>query len=70
VRLRGSVPSRAQVQAINMRTGDIRGQVVEDDGQYDFFLPAQVGDEVFMYYRKGTIESQSIIFMIRDPDAQ
>jgi hypothetical protein len=70
VRLRGSVPSRAQVHAINLRTFDIRGQVVGTGGRYDFGLPAQVGDEVTMYYRQGTTESTSIIFIIRDPDAQ
>ncbi len=70
VRLRGSVPPRSQVHAINLRTMDIRGQVVGGDGKYDFWLPAQVGDEVSMYYRQGTTESQSLIFMIRDPDAQ
>ena len=70
VRLRGSVPAKAQVHAINLRTMDIRGQVVGGDGLYDFWLPAEVGDEVSMYYRQGTTESQSIIFMIRDPDAE
>jgi len=69
VRLRGSVPSKAQVHAINLRTMEIRGQVVGVDGLYDFFLAAEVGDEVTMYYRKGTDESQSIIFKIRDPNA-
>lgn len=70
VRLTGYVPSRAQVFAINLRSMDIRGEVVGTDGHYDFFLPAQVGDEVSMFYRKGTDESQSLIFMIRDPEAQ
>ncbi len=69
VRLRGSVPSKSQVLAINLHSGDIRGQVTARDGRYDFFLPAEVGDEISMYYRKGTDESQSIIFMIRDPNA-
>ena len=70
VRLRGSVPSKAQVHAINLRTFEIRGQVVGVDGLYDFFLAAEIGDEISMYYRKGTTESQSIIFMIRDPNAE
>ena len=56
--------------AVNLRSKDIRGQLVGDDGRYDFFLPAQVGDEVSMYYRKGTVESQNLLFMIRDPNAQ
>ena len=70
VRLRGTVPAKAQVHAINLRTFDIRGQVVGVDGAYDFALPAEIGDEVSMYYRKGTTESQSIVFAIRDPNAQ
>jgi len=70
VRLRGSVPKKAQVFALNLRTKDIRGEIVGTDGRYDFFLPAQVGDEVSMFYRKGTDESQSLLFMIRDPNAQ
>jgi len=70
VRLRGAVPSRSQVQAINLRTLDIRGQVVGSDGLYDFGLPAQIGDEISLYYRQGTTESPSINFAIRDPDAQ
>ena len=70
VRLRGSVPSKAQVFAINLRSMEIRGEIVGGDGHYDFFLPAEVGDEVSMFYRKGTDESQSLLFMIRDPDAE
>jgi hypothetical protein len=70
VRLRGSVPQKSQIFAINLRSKDIRGEVVGSDGRYDFFLPAQVGDEVSMFYRQGTDESQSLLFMIRDPDAQ
>lgn len=68
VRLRGSVPKKSQVFAINLRSKDIRGQVVGNDGLYDFFLPAQIGDEVSMFYRNGTDESQSLLFMIRDPN--
>lgn len=68
VRLRGSVPARSSIFAINLRSKDIRGQVVGGDGRYDFFLPARVGDEVSMFYRQGTDESQSLLFMIRDPN--
>src|SRR5688572_23634174 len=68
VRLRGSVPSRSSIFAINLRSKDIRGEVVGGDGRYDFFLPAQIGDEVSMFYRQGTDESQSLLFMIRDPN--
>ena len=70
VRLQGYAPKKSQVYAINLRTKDIRGEVVGDSGRYDFYLPAQVGDEVSMFYRKGTEESQSLLFMIRDPNAQ
>ena len=69
VRLRGAVAPKSQVQAINLRTGDIRGQVTET-GSYDFYLPAAIGDEIAMYYRKGTEESQSRVFLIRDPNAE
>ena len=68
VRLRGSVPKKSQVFAINLRSKDIRGQVVGNDGRYDFLLPAQIGDEVSMFYRNGTDESSSLLFMIRDPN--
>lgn len=68
VRLRGSVPKKSQVFAINLRTKDIRGQVVGNNGRYDFYLPAQIGDEVSMFYRQGTDESQSLLFMIRNPN--
>jgi len=70
VRLRGAAPRKSQIYAINLRSKDIRGEVVGDSGHYDFYLPAQVGDEVSMFYRKGTDESQSLLFMIRDPNAQ
>jgi hypothetical protein len=70
VTLRGSVPSHSEIHAINLRTNDIRGQLTGGDGLYEFSLPAAVGDEITMYYRQGTTESQSIIFMIRDPNAQ
>ena len=66
--MRGSVPKKAQVFAINLRSKDIRGEVVGNDGLYDFFLPAQIGDEVSMFYRNGTDESSSLLFMIRDPN--
>jgi len=68
VRLRGSVPKKSQVFAINLRSKDIRGEVVGNDGRYDFLLPAQIGDEVSMFYRNGTDESSSLLFMIRDPN--
>lgn len=70
VRLRGSVPKKSQVFAINLRSKDIRGEVVGNDGRYDFFLPARIGDEVSMFYRKGTDESQSLLFMIRNPNPE
>jgi len=70
VTLRGSVPSKSQIHAINLRTFEIRGQVTGIDGRYEFALPAEVGDEISMYYRQGVTESQSIVFLIRDPNAQ
>lgn len=69
IRLRGSVPPESQVIAMNLNTNEIRGEHTED-GAYDFYLGAQVGDEVALYYRKATVESPSIVFLVRDPDAQ
>ena len=69
VRLRGSVPAESDVLAMNLRTNEIRGEHT-DDGFYDFYLGAEIGDEIALYYRKATVESPSIVFMIRDPNAQ
>jgi hypothetical protein len=69
IRLRGSVPAESEVLAMNLRTDEIRGQHT-DDGNYDFYLGAEIGDEVALYYHKATVESPSILFLVRDPNAQ
>jgi hypothetical protein len=68
VTLRGTVQPRAEVFAANMRTGEIRGQITLDDGIYEFKLPAQVDDEVTLWYTVGTKQSQGVTFRIRDPN--
>jgi len=69
IRLRGSVSEQSEVIAMNLRTDEIRGQYT-DDGFYDFYLGAAIGDEITLYYRTATVESPSIVFRVRDPDAQ
>jgi hypothetical protein len=68
VTLSGRVEAGANVYASNQRTGDIRGQIdLENDGYYRFQIPAQVGDEIQLWYTMGTDESPSIIFVIPEP---
>lgn len=47
-----------EIYAENLRSRDINGQISADDGRYDFFLPAQVGDQVVVYYIIGNDRSQ------------
>jgi hypothetical protein len=68
VTLSGRVESGANVYAANLRTGDIRGQIdLDGDGWYKFQIPAQVGDEMQLWYTMGTDESPSVIFVIPAP---
>lgn len=52
---------------MNVRTSVIGGQQTGSDGRFEFGIQAQVGDEVEFWYRKGTLDSQHIFFVIKPP---
>jgi hypothetical protein len=64
VTLEGHVDGQATVFAANMRTGEIRGQFTGHDGHYRFAIPAEVGDELELWYQTGTTTSPGIVFKI------
>ncbi len=68
VSLSGTIPSKAQAFAVNTRTSVIAGQQTGDDGHFNFGLKAQVGDEVGFWYQSGTLDSQTVYFIIRAPE--
>jgi hypothetical protein len=67
VRLAGNVMPDAVVHALNNSTSLEAGQRVDDSGRYDFFIGAQVGDEILFYYEADAAISPHIIFTIPDP---
>jgi hypothetical protein len=68
VSLSGTIPSKAQAFAVNTRTSVIAGQQTGDDGHFNFGLKAQVGDEVGFWYQSGTLDSQTVYFIIQPPE--
>lgn len=55
------------VYAGNPRTKEIRGQFVADDGHYRFAIPAEVGDELELWYSSATQTSPIIVFTVPAP---
>lgn len=64
VTLEGDVEGGSTVFAANMRSGEIRGQFTGSDGHYRFEIPAEIGDELELWYQVGTTSSPSIVFTI------
>jgi hypothetical protein len=67
VTLSGRVEGGSSVYAANMRTSEIRGLIDEGDGFYVILIPAEVGDEMQLWYTMGTDMSPSILFDIPAP---
>lgn len=68
VTLDGYVPqSDTAVVAINHRTGEIRGQIVGNDGHYRFAIGAQIGDLMELWYTIGDEQSPAVKFIIDAP---
>lgn len=65
VTLTGVVPAYALAQALNLRTGEIAGQVTDETGYYQFRLRAEVDDECVFWYNDDTERSPSVRFQIR-----
>ncbi|MCA9643306.1 MAG: hypothetical protein H6718_13870 [Polyangiaceae bacterium] len=65
VTLTGVVPSYALAQALNLRTGEIAGQVTDETGRYEFRLRAEIDDECVFWYNDDTERSPSVQFKIR-----
>lgn len=66
VTLSGFVPSYALAQALNLRTGEIAGQVTDQTGRYEFRLRAEINDECVFWYNDDTERSPSVQFKIRE----
>ena len=67
VRLSGEVQGGAEIMAANLRTKEIRGQITGTDGLYSFWIAAQVGDEIVLWYAVGNKESPNTNFVIKAP---
>lgn len=67
VELTGNVQPNAEVYVRNYASTDIYGQITGADGAYDITLPAQVGDQLELWYEIGKDQSPSIVFQIRTP---
>ncbi len=65
VTLTGYVPAYALAQALNLRTGEIAGQVTDQTGYYEFRLRAEINDECVFWYDDDTERSPSVRFKIR-----
>jgi hypothetical protein len=55
------------VYAANPRTNEIRGQFVPGDGHYRFQIPAEVGDELDLWYSAATVTSPITVFKVPEP---
>ena len=60
--LTGRIPAPGYVEALNVNTGDIFGQVT--NGRYAFFMLAVPGDQIEMWYTTGAERSESVVFEI------
>jgi hypothetical protein len=67
VTLDGFVPqSNTAVVAVNHRTGEIRGQIV-NDFHYRFQIGAEYGDLMELWYTIGDEQSPAVKFFIEEP---
>lgn len=58
----------AEVIAMNQRTGEIRGQRVDDNAHYRFPIGADIGDTMELWYTVGDEKSPTLLFVI-EPSA-
>jgi hypothetical protein len=68
VEISGSVRKEdagAMVLALNNRSGDVDGQLLEDhETRFSFKLPAEIGDSVTVYYRAHGEQSEALNFIV------
>lgn len=64
-RLTGAIPVAGTVLVLNPRTDLVHGQVA--DLAYDFVIPAEVGDVLYLWYEAGLESSDAARFEIEDP---
>jgi len=67
VRLSGRVIAHAIVFARNESSRLVFGEATGADGEYSFFMDAQVGDIVTLWYQSGTDTSPQHVFQIEPP---
>jgi hypothetical protein len=67
VTLTGSVMAHSHVIATNARIDEGDLYITNETGRYVLELPAQVGDEVVLYYIHGNEISDYIVFQIPTP---
>jgi len=56
----GRVPGGTTAIAHNLDSGRLVGQVTGDDGEYELALPAEIGDQLAIWYRDGLMDSGSV----------
>lgn len=67
VRLSGIAVPNAEVLAFNHQNRLLAGQLTGDSPRYSFVMPAEVGDYIELWYRKGNDQSESVGFEIPAP---
>ncbi len=65
VTVTGAVEPRAFAFVLNAAKNDGRVQQTGDNGFYSFTLPAEVGDEMWLWYTIGGEESPTLVFSIK-----
>jgi len=56
----GRVPGGTTAIAFNLDSGRLVGQVTDDDGEYELAMPAEIGDQIAIWYRDGLTESGAV----------
>lgn len=65
IEISGNTRAGALVYAVNLKNNQISGEITGDNGHYDFFLAAQVGDQVEVYVQIGQDTSQPYAFVVK-----
>lgn len=67
--VRGRVPDGTTAMIENLANGKLSGTATGDDGLYTLQVPAEVDDQIAVYYLDGLVRSQSIIILVPDGSA-
>ena len=62
----GRVPDGTTAMIENLANGKLSGTATGDTGLYTLRLPAEVDDQIAVYYMEGLVRSQSIVIVVPD----